>query len=429
MMLLNNLFFLLCFVIIGRIFLNYQVRDNARIYFALGAILCSVIEFLTEDSAVIFFPLSLLCTGFTLFCIFEITLKHLFFFEIFSYCAISVLNQLVKVLFHNISISEYEHRFATSILRDLIVCVLLYAICKIKSIRHPETGKLSLPYILFFITVIAIDTAVILLIGNSLYIPSSDFSTAKIFITYCLVIIGILIQIFLLIYMINSRNQYRENERLAKHYLENQIKHYEYLEKRDYQTKKFRHDIRGHLYMLNHLLEENKIDEYKSYLNELTANYEHIDNAISVNHGIADAILNKYFYEAQKHHITLQVDGHFPPRCDISAYDICTIFSNLLDNAMEAVISCNGSTICFQCRYTDTEIIFVFENDCLYDCKNPGKYLKTQKADVAHHGFGLGNVKECVHKNHGYMNIDTSDHRFRVMLSLNRRDNNEHCNC
>lgn len=424
---IDSFFFFLYFIIIGIYYLNFTIRN---IHFKIasiiiGVISCSIIDIFSNISIWSSLPISFICLGIALYIFFDIKLKVLVLYEISTYCVISLLNQLIRIILYLFTATNIKNNTTLSLIRDFTILIIIFIVYKLKKQTHEKPAKLSLPYIAFLVTVVSIDTLVILLIGYYFFSQTFTFRPSRILILYCLVIAGIAIQIFLLIYMINSRNQYHENEKLAKYHLENQLKYYEYLEQKNYETRKFRHDMRSHLYMLQHLCEEDRTNEYKAYLNDITANFEHISTSVSVNHGIADAVLNKYYYEAQNHNITLHVDGHFPPQCNLSAYDVCTIFSNLLDNAMDAVIASNGSDIHFSCRYTDREIILVFENDFKNIEFDSHGNPRTHKKDSTRHGFGLKNVEDCVNKNHGYMNIDTSDNHFRIILSLNRRNNND----
>lgn len=427
MFLIYNLFFYLCFIIIGKYYLNFNVRN---IYLKIlsvfiGTIVGSIIDIYSDILSWYSVPIFLFCIGIALYTFFDAKFNVLILLEIPACCIICILNQLAKMIFYPFMNNKINNELLSSLFRYIIIFTFIYMVGRLKNLVYKKTINLSLTYIAFLATVISIDTSVIVLIGYYFFSQTFTFRPSRILILYCLVIAGIAIQIFLLIYMINSRNQYHENEKLAKYHLENQLKYYEYLEQKNYETRKFRHDMRSHLYMLQHLCEEDRTNEYKAYLNDITANFEHISTSVSVNHGIADAVLNKYYYEAQNHNITLHVDGHFPPQCNLSAYDVCTIFSNLLDNAMDAVIASNGSDIHFSCRYTDREIILVFENDFKNIEFDSHGNPRTHKKDSTRHGFGLKNVEDCVNKNHGYMNIDTSDNHFKVILSLNRRNNND----
>ena len=48
---------------------------------------------------------------------------------------------------------------------------------------------------------------------------------------------------------------------------------------------------------------------------------------------------------SNKSGITMEVKGRFPEECAIDAYDLCTIFSNILSNALEAAVETEEKTI------------------------------------------------------------------------------------
>ena len=170
---------------------------------------------------------------------------------------------------------------------------------------------------------------------------------------------------------------------------------------------------------MSELVQNKDYDEIEKYITAINENVNKFTNYITVNNGIADAIINKFYYDAKEHDIHILVRGHFPMKCFISAYDICTILSNLLSNAITAVSKCeHRKEILVDIRYTEQEIIIVVENDYEHELKvKDNKFLST-KEDAYRHGYGLENVKECVERNQGYFSISTENHRFKVMLSI-----------
>ena len=57
---------------------------------------------------------------------------------------------------------------------------------------------------------------------------------------------------------------------------------------------------------------------------------------VSVNNSIVDAVLNRFYSDAVELNIDFNICGHMPNNCNIDAYDLCTVFSNLLSNAFDA---------------------------------------------------------------------------------------------
>lgn len=427
---LINLIFLLTFIPICINIFSMKPRKKFMIISTLflGAFLCTIVEICVTHLSLLLFPLSLICTTFMLFFIFETKTKTLFFAALSSYFVICSLYQFIDFVCQQLPIKINMNNRFNVLVQSIIVLILIFLITYIIHLKKITQNQISPFYIGFFSIVIMIDVTVVIVIGYVLFLQISDINLKPAFVIYLLLILGILIQIILLIHMIKSRDLHKENELLARQYLENQTRYYEYLVQREEDTRKFRHDIRNHISMLNMLFQESKIDECRDYLQDLTAHYENIHNAISVNNCIADAILNKYYYEAQNHGIELTVTGHFPSECNLPAYDICTIFSNLLENALKAVIDCDGKDISVGCRYTDTEILLSIENDADYVELDADGMPRTSKNDVSQHGFGLKNVQQCVRQNNGHMSIQTNDKRFKVILSLSRGNDNESCN-
>ena len=430
MTLLVMLFFLLTFLPIGIVFFNMRFQQNklTPVVFFLSVLLCTFVEKYANPLSWYFFPLSFFLIGIMLYFVFRPHIRTLILFELISYFVISMLNELAMFICTLFLPNKFRANEFSELLQSIIVFILVCSFSFFLHTIHVTPQKLSIYYVLLFTVIIVIDTSIITVIGDFLFNQIEYLNNAKAIVAYSLLIIGILIQIILLIYMIKSRDLHKENERLAKQYLDNQARYYEYLGQRDNETKKFRHDIRSHLNMLNILFREDKIEDCKQYLSELTTNFEMIGNTITVNHYITDAILNKYLYEAKINNVALNVNGHFPPDCSLSAYDICTLFSNLLDNALKAVLECNGSNITVSCRYTDNEILISVENDSAYVKldKNGLPHISTDKN--SQHGFGLKNVQQCISKNNGHMTIDTHDNKFIVMLSLSRGTEDENCN-
>lgn len=143
-----------------------------------------------------------------------------------------------------------------------------------------------------------------------------------------------------------------------------------------------------------------------------------LNTPIQVHNEIADAILNKFYYEGKEKNISLHVQGHFPTPCKISAFDLCTILSNLLSNAMQAQTKCEGGEINIGIHYSTTEIFLTIENQYFQEPLQEKGTFRTRKKDIQNHGFGLENVKECVEKNHGTITIETEHNQFKVLLSL-----------
>lgn len=135
-----------------------------------------------------------------------------------------------------------------------------------------------------------------------------------------------------------------------------------------------------------------------------------------------DAIINKFYTEAMAKGIKLHIKGKLPAICNIDAYDLCTVFSNVLSNALEAVDKIKNKEIFLECRYTDEEIIIIEKN--MFE--NLGQFkdndLYTIKEDKDKHGFGINNIKDAVKRNCGIVNIEIDKEQFCISIMMKNND-------
>lgn len=237
-------------------------------------------------------------------------------------------------------------------------------------------------------------------------------------VAFILVVIGVFVQLGAVIILIVSRNEHKEKELMIQQYLNEQKGHYEYLEQKERETRKFRHDLKSHLHMINIFLNQKEYDMLDNYLKKTNVKVEEFTNKITVNNNIVDAIINKYYSEAEKDNVKMKVEGHFPVGCIVDAYDLCTIFSNLLSNALEAARKAAIKEINVSCKYVGEDIIIIISNYYSGNLKIKKGKLKTIKGNDRIHGFGLENVQECVEKNGGYTKIDRNENQFKVTVLL-----------
>lgn len=235
---------------------------------------------------------------------------------------------------------------------------------------------------------------------------------------YIFTVLGVFVQLGLLVAMILSRDEHKEREALNAKYLEDQVAHYEYLENREQETRKFRHDMKNHMMILRNLYDTGTEAEFEEYFDTISKRITAFGNQISVGNNTADAIINQYAQEAENAGIKLKVDGHFSSDCYISAVDICTIFSNLLSNAIRAEKEANGDEVELFIRNLDQDLFIEVRNDYVTEVKRSGERFISTKEDRANHGLGLQNVYDCVERNHGVIHITTDHQIFDVKLNL-----------
>lgn len=234
-----------------------------------------------------------------------------------------------------------------------------------------------------------------------------------------IVSISILLQYSLILFMTLANEGLRFQHYLNKKYLRVQQENYEYLEYREEETKRFRHDYKNHLNSLQILCKEKRYEDVENYINEISERLKQHNVYFSVCNSFVDAILNYYYQKMRKIHIKFKISGKMPRICNINLFDLCTIVSNLLDNAIEAVEKLNEDK-----RFI--EMTFRYDNLMIYcNVLNPYsgeldiyKNKIISKKNSKNHGYGLSNVRKSVDIYNGSLDIKTSDCIFEVLIAL-----------
>lgn len=333
-----------------------------------------------------------------------------------------LINAIFSAFFAFIIIGETVQTVFTNL------CTLLFLIISafiLKKANPKGISNVKNIWLVFFMVLTIVDTVVLVFLSNFAGDVANINDNIKFQIFFIFVILGTFMQIASVLLLMVSRNVYAEKEELAVKYLNEQREHYEYLEIREKETKKFRHDLKSHIHMLNMLYQDGDEKQFWDYMQKLTDKINEFGNYVSVSNDIVDAVLNKYYAEAKKYGITLKVKGHFPKECKIEAFDLCIIFSNILSNAIEAERECGGKEVNVSCKYTENETIISCSNDYKGEIIYKDGKIQTKKKNKSYHGWGIENVEECVSKNDGFMNISTENNTFEVVIIFT---NEEECN-
>ena len=211
---------------------------------------------------------------------------------------------------------------------------------------------------------------------------------------------------------------YRQTQILKQ--MNDQQTQYEQALKSDEQLRAFRHDYKNHMMVVTALLNSGRTDEAADYLEKIRVAAGSAGKMFSTGNFVADAILNNKNSLAEEYAVHLSFEGRIPD-AGIENSDLCAVFANLLDNAVEGASRFNGN------RWVQTEatvrngyLSLSFENPVNAPVKIKNDRIKTSKGDAKTHGYGLRNVKNTVEKYHGKLALSCDEQIFRaeVMMKL-----------
>ena len=171
------------------------------------------------------------------------------------------------------------------------------------------------------------------------------------------------------------------------------------------QTKAFRHDIANHLSVLNGLLNNGELDESKAYLNKLKTVSTSLSFPYQTGNPVVDILLSEKLGLAKE--ITAEVSLLLPRPCGMDDFDLCVIFANALDNAINACQSAEGTKLIrIRGERQGDFYMLAFENTCSDEPLPPA-------------GTGLSNIKSVAEKYHGATLTEKVGQRFSLNVLLN----------
>ena len=202
-----------------------------------------------------------------------------------------------------------------------------------------------------------------------------------------------------------------------------------------------RHDLINKLIVLKNEIEHGEKENVIREIDKIIEN-NHTENYISDSgNQVIDALLNTKYSIAKENGIQFLLKIFIPEelpvnQCDLGVVlgnaldfmdimDICSIFGNALDNAIEATEKCTGNN-------KDIEIAMGIKKQSLVlVIKNPYEgYLKQDKSgklistknDFRRHGYGISSIQKVADKYGGDVIIETQDGKFVLTVMMNIGD-------
>lgn len=228
----------------------------------------------------------------------------------------------------------------------------------------------------------------------------------------------ILVCFFILAYQfdfLDNSYQRMEYESLQRAFREAQ-KHYEMTQENIEIINIKCHDIRQQIRLLGR---EARLDEQA--LKEITDAVSIYDSAIDTGNKVLDVILTDKSISCEKKQIRFgcMMDGDALEF--MSSMDLASLFGNLIDNAIEAVVQLDDpekAIINLNVRTMNGAVFIHCENYYHADLSLTQGIPSTTKADTHFHGFGIKSIRFVVEKYGGAMTIVPEDDVFNVNITI-----------
>lgn len=206
------------------------------------------------------------------------------------------------------------------------------------------------------------------------------------------------------------------NKKVLEELVKSQTKHIDEVLLNQGKLKKFRHDINNHCLALKGYFKKSDTEGGLKYLEFM--NKTITPNTAEINTGniTLDAILNSKKALAESKGIAADINVQVPENIKISPEDICIIFGNALDNAIEANEKLPKTDRYIKLKlFYDNALFCKIENACTVSKKFG---FRTTKRDKSNHGFGIENIKTALSKYKSVFNIEQNKNKFTLTFHV-----------
>lgn len=222
-------------------------------------------------------------------------------------------------------------------------------------------------------------------------------------------------------YLFGMDRIYLEQKKIGRY--ETQLAAYKMLWEHYSRSERLRHDMKNHIIALAGLLENKEWEKMRDYLRQLEDNGNLRSGEDITGNKAVDAILYQKRKAAEEKNITWECDMQMPRECHINEFDLCILFGNLLDNALEACKKLPEQ----ECRFITIQSKTIKRCFCMEVKNSTDKNTQwkpgvTGKEEPEEHGIGLLNVADMVHKYDGVMKIEVRDGIFLISILLPLHD-------
>ena len=239
----------------------------------------------------------------------------------------------------------------------------------------------------------------------------------------CYIVLSLVLLIILLLFyvmflmMAVSLNR---NARLQQenHFLSLQQERYENLCMAIEEAKQARHDIRHHFVQLSSLAEQGDMEKIKKYLSATTEKISDYNLHFCENQAV-DSVFGYYSTLAQKENIPFHALVSLPTDLSIDEINLCLVFSNLLENAIQASVKTEPARRKINAEvYPHHNHLLLIHVENTFDGKIQQENNIFQSSKRSGNGIGIESVRHITAKNGGACDFTYEDGIFSAKIIL-----------
>lgn len=178
-----------------------------------------------------------------------------------------------------------------------------------------------------------------------------------------------------------------------------------------------KHDIYNQLQIAYVAFKQNNINAIKMLI-EVEKELDDIKSTKYCENELLNIILSVKIEEAKKYDINIELKIDYFIELNMEDIDVCNIFTNLLDNSIEAAKKSENKNIKLYICEKNGYVIIKNENFCKCYKKNEAGKFETTKKDKKSHGYGIKIIEKTLEKYNGDLNIRIDNGIFSMIILL-----------
>lgn len=180
------------------------------------------------------------------------------------------------------------------------------------------------------------------------------------------------------------------------------------------------HDTKNHYYVLREYAKIKDFEKLSQYIEKLLEDFNEINQYVYTGNDILDLILSQKQAIAEQRGIQFEVRTMAFINIPLNEREICALFGNLLDNAIEACMKIGKEEKKISVRIEERKQMFFLEiRNSLGDIpviKN--NKLVSHKKEKNMHGYGLKSVQRIVDAYDGIITYEIEENEFVASLTI-----------
>ena len=211
------------------------------------------------------------------------------------------------------------------------------------------------------------------------------------------------------------RYQYRDLENMQiQQKMKDQYLLFEQNKSREEEIRKISHDMKNHLIVISQLA---SIPQIRTYTSSIIGQLESLEKIEYTHNLIVDSLVNSKTSYLKEHRIALKIIADFRELNGIDDVDLCTIFGNAFDNAIEAVseVTDPDKRMISIKSYSQSGMwLLQVENYFHGTLKQHEGILQSSHGEMR--GLGLKSIEYALKKYNGEMSFDVKEDYFTLKL-------------